>query len=141
MKVDDLSRPYHTAEIEAIRKAIDKVGRPMVLSTSPGATPVAEGPNVADERANMWRISDDFWDHWPALLEQFARLRDWTPYRAAGHFPDADMLPLGVLQMGRAKTRVHGRGADHAHDALVRRTLTPHDRRGSHEARRRDAHA
>lgn len=103
VKVDDLSRPYHTAEIEAIRHAIDLAGRPMVFSTSPGATPVSEGEHISTN-ANMWRISDDFWDHWPELFAQFARLRNWTPFRAPGHFPDADMLPIGVLQMGRSKT-------------------------------------
>ena len=54
--------------------------------------------------ANMWRISDDFWDNWPALLEQFDRLRKWAPYCAPGHFPDADMLPFGVLDQGRRTT-------------------------------------
>jgi len=103
VKVDDLSRPYHKAEIEAIRKAIDKAGRPMVFSTSPGETPVAEGEHV-QKHANMWRISDDFWDNWPHLLAQFKRLRDWTPYRGPGHFPDADMLPLGVIDMGKRTT-------------------------------------
>jgi len=34
VKIDDLSRPYHGPEIEAIRKAIDLAGRPMVFSTS-----------------------------------------------------------------------------------------------------------
>src|SRR5579864_1904242 len=81
IKVDDLSRPYHKAEIEAIRKAIDLTGRPIVFSTSPGATPVAQGESVQNN-ANMWRISDDFWDSWKALKEQFVRLDAWTPYRA-----------------------------------------------------------
>jgi hypothetical protein len=103
IKVDDLSRPYHTAEIEAIRKAIDRTGRKIIFSTSPGATPVNEGAHVSTH-ANMWRISDDFWDNWPLLFAQFNRLRDWTPFRAPGHFPDADMLPIGVLQMGKNKT-------------------------------------
>lgn len=103
VKVDDLSRPYHTSEIEAIRKAIDQTGRAIVFSTSPGATPVSEGEHISGH-ANMWRISDDFWDHWPELLAQFDRVRDWTPFRAPGHFPDADMLPIGVLQMGKART-------------------------------------
>jgi len=97
VKVDDLSRPYHEAEIEAIRKAIDKTGRAIVFSTSPGATPVAEGLHV-ERHANMWRISDDFWDVWDTLLEQFQRLADWSPYRGEGHFPDADMLPLGAIR-------------------------------------------
>ena len=57
IKVDDLSSPYHKSEIEAIRKAIDKTGRPIVFSTSPGATPINrgrtyQGPRqyVADQR-------------------------------------------------------------------------------------------
>jgi alpha-galactosidase len=104
VKVDDLSRPYHQAEIEAIRRAIDRTGREIVFSTSPGATPLSAGENVSTH-ANLWRISDDFWDKWSLLLEQFDRLRDWTPYRGPGHFPDADMLPVGVLQMGNAKTK------------------------------------
>jgi hypothetical protein len=99
VKVDDLSRPYHAPEIEAIREAIDKTGRPIVFSTSPGATPVGMGAHVT-QHANQWRISDDFWDNWTALYEQFQRLHDWTPYRGPGHFPDADMLPLGKIYGG-----------------------------------------
>ena len=103
IKVDDLSRPYHQAEIEGIRNAIDRSGRAIVFSTSPGATPVASGEHVSTH-ANMWRISDDFWDKWSELFAQFKRVHDWTPFRAPGHFPDADMLPVGVLQMGKNKT-------------------------------------
>lgn len=43
VKCDDISRPYDNfqkAEIEALRKAINKSGRPIVLSLSPGATPI-----------------------------------------------------------------------------------------------------
>lgn len=103
IKVDDLSRPYHQAEIEAIRKAINKTGHAIVFSTSPGETPLADGAHV-DEHANMWRISDDFWDEWKQLLPQFKRLHDWTPYRKPGAWPDADMLPLGVIRFDH-KTR------------------------------------
>ena len=85
VKVDDISRPYHRAEVEAIRKAIDRTRRPMVLSLSPGETPLSAGPHVL-QHANMWRVSDDFWDTWPALLEQFERLHKWTEFRGAGHF-------------------------------------------------------
>jgi len=102
VKIDDLSRPYHTGEIEAIRKAIDKTGRPIVLSTSPGETPVAQGEHVMNH-ANQWRVSDDFWDNWKALKEQFVRLNAWTPYRGPGHFPDADMLPVGKVGAGNGK--------------------------------------
>jgi hypothetical protein len=111
VKVDDLSRPYaeHKPEIEAIRRAIDASGRKMLLSMSPGETPVAEVAH-ATGHANMWRISDDFWDSWPALLEQFGRLEKWNdrekvaPVRKVGAWPDADMLPLGWLAHGTRKT-------------------------------------
>jgi hypothetical protein len=46
IKIDDLSRPYHQDEIELIRKAIDKTGRPIVLSTSPGETPIASASHA-----------------------------------------------------------------------------------------------
>lgn len=106
VKVDDISRPYHDhePEIEAIRRAIDRTGRPMVLSLSPGETALTAAEHVK-RHANLWRISDDFWDTWPALLEQFGRLARWNPHRGPGHWPDADMLPLGVLDLGRRRTR------------------------------------
>ena len=97
VKVDDLSRPYHRAEIEAIRSAIDKCGRPIVLSLSPGPTPIADGVHVA-EHGNLWRISGDFWDSWPALAAQFDRCEKWAPYAGPGHWPDADMLPVGRVR-------------------------------------------
>jgi len=103
VKVDDLSSPYHRTEIEAIRRAIDHCGRAIVLSTSPGPTPVADGAHIS-AHANLWRISGDFWDHWPQLLSQFDRLGAWTPFRGPGHFPDADMLPLGTISMGKRQT-------------------------------------
>jgi hypothetical protein len=97
VKVDDLSFPYHKPEIEAIRKAIDKTGRAIIFSTSPGDTPVNQGDHIR-MNANMWRISGDFWDDWHALYAQFARLDSWTPFRGPGHWPDADMLPLGNIR-------------------------------------------
>jgi alpha-galactosidase len=97
VKVDDLSAPYHKDEIEAIRKAIDRSGRAIVLSTSPGATPLSEGEHI-QTHANLWRISNDFWDDWRALYAQFARLDRWSPFRGPGHWPDADMLPLGNVR-------------------------------------------
>jgi len=106
VKVDDLSRPYfqNRPEVEAIRNAIDKTDRPMVLSLSPGATDIRAADHVTTH-ANLWRISDDFWDRWLALREQFWRLARWNPYRRSGAWPDADMLPLGTLVLGSRATR------------------------------------
>lgn len=103
IKVDDIARPYdevQLAEIEAIRRAIDKTGRPIVLSLSPGDTPIERGEHVMNH-ANLWRISDDFWDRWPPLYQMFGRLNKWAQYRANGAWPDADMLPFGIVDFGR----------------------------------------
>nr|MBA4769867.1 glycoside hydrolase family 27 protein [Sphingobium sp.] len=106
VKMDDMSRPYdaHAPEIEAAHKAIQATGRPIILSLSPGETPVIRGDHVR-RFAQMWRISDDFWDEWPMLEAQFTRLENWTPYRGPGSWPDADMLPLGRLALGERDTR------------------------------------
>jgi len=98
IKADDMSYPYHAAEIAALGRAIRTCGRPMVLSLSPGPAPL---DRVAHLRtwANIWRISGDFWDEWPKVLEQFGLCRAWAPSIAPGHWPDADMLPLGKLSV------------------------------------------
>jgi hypothetical protein len=105
VKVDDISRPYHEheREIEGVRRAIDRSGRAMVLSLSPGETALDAADHVSSH-ANLWRISDDFWDNWKSLSEQFARLENWNPHRKPGAWPDADMLPLGVLELGHRPT-------------------------------------
>jgi len=96
IKVDDLSSPYHTEEIEMIRKAIDKCGRPIVLSTSAGPTDIKRADHVMNH-ANQWRISGDFWDRWKDLDHQFDLLAQWGKYAGPGHFPDADMIPFGHI--------------------------------------------
>ncbi len=106
VKMDDMSRPYgdHHLEIEAAHAAIQASGRPMVLSLSPGETDIAWAKHV-QKYAQMWRISDDFWDDWKLLKAQFARLANWNPYRIPGHWPDADMLPLGLLALGKRQSK------------------------------------
>jgi alpha-galactosidase len=105
LKLDDLSSPYHAEEIAMIRKAIDRTGRQIVLSTSPGPTPVDEVCDIR-QNANMWRTVGDLWDNWPQFKEEFSVLDKWSPYVAAGTWPDGDMLPLGHIGI-RAE-----RGAD-----------------------------
>jgi alpha-galactosidase len=97
IKIDDLSAPiYHTDEIDMIRKAIDLTGREIVLSTSPGETPIEYADHIKSS-ANLWRIVNDFWDSWPLLKEHFEVCNRWSPYIGIGHWPDADMLPLGRI--------------------------------------------
>ncbi|ESQ93497.1 alpha-galactosidase [Asticcacaulis sp. AC460] len=106
VKMDDMSRPYdaHMAEIEAAHLAIQNSGRPMLLSLSPGETPVARGEHVR-RFAQMWRISDDFWDEWKLLDDQFTRFENWNAWRQPGAWPDGDMLPLGRLALGDRDTK------------------------------------
>ncbi|WP_448700487.1 glycoside hydrolase family 27 protein [Mucilaginibacter sp. AW1-3] len=96
VKVDDLSRPYHTDEVNMIRKAIDLTGRKIVLSTSPGETPIESATEV-QQHANMWRTVDDFWDNWKMLKDHFTVFERWNQYRIPGGWPDGDMLPLGKI--------------------------------------------
>jgi len=99
VKVDDMSRPYSAAEVEAVRKAIDKCGRAIVLSLSPGATPVSQAAHVATY-ANLWREADDFWDSWAPLNNEFTLGDAWRDAVGPGHWPDGDMLPVGHLSVG-----------------------------------------
>jgi len=96
IKVDDLSSPYYNLEVEGYQKAIAQCGRPIVFSTSPGATPITAGSHVMNH-ANMWRVSGDFWDNWEQLNKMFELANQWLPYRGHGHWPDLDMLQLGRL--------------------------------------------
>jgi alpha-galactosidase len=106
LKVDCISdHPYKVDEIRMIRKAIDKTGRPMVLSLSPGPTNLSHAEEVSS-LATMWRISDDIWDTWQkpdkkfpqTVKSQFARFAAWEKYAKPGDWPDGDMLPLGELR-------------------------------------------
>jgi alpha-galactosidase len=98
--------PYKPQEIRMLSDALEKTGRPILLSLSPGPTSPEHAEYVA-RYSEMWRISDDYWDHWGpwpghdwsmSLHDQFANAAKWMKVpRVAGHWPDADMLPLGNL--------------------------------------------
>ena len=77
-------------------KAIEKCGRPIVLSLSPGPAEVSESWHYK-KYANMWRITDDFWDNWETLLYMFDRCEKWQDHVSQGCWPDCDMLPLGKV--------------------------------------------
>jgi hypothetical protein len=106
IKVDCIAdHPYKPDEIRMIANAIKKTGRRMILSLSPGPTSLANAREVS-QYAEMWRICDDFWDHWrlwakhdwsQGLYQQFATTAKWSLHVAPGNWPDADMLPLGHL--------------------------------------------
>jgi hypothetical protein len=101
IKCDDIAnlqrgKIYDAEEIEALSAALKKSGRSIVLSLSPGATPVNDGPHVA-RFANLWRISPDFWDKWNSLDRNFNLFASWAPEIGPGHWPDGDMIPFGHI--------------------------------------------
>ena len=96
IKVDDLSRPYSNGEVEGYQKAIESCGRPVVLSLSPGETPVAQAAHAA-KYSNMWRMADDFWDNWEMILHMFNYAKSWEGTSGPGHWPDCDMIQIGKL--------------------------------------------
>ncbi len=99
VKCDDIAREYPQCEkeIETISKAARSCGRDIVLSLSPGPAPLEKAEHLK-KYANMWRITDDFWDAWPQLLAMFDRAEKWCIHAGPGHWPDADMLPIGALR-------------------------------------------
>lgn len=99
VKVDDIAReyPHCKKEIEIISDAIRGCGRDMVLSLSPGPAPLDRAEHLKTY-ANMWRITDDFWDNWDLLYAMFERAEKWCTHSGPGHWPDADMLPVGALR-------------------------------------------
>lgn len=100
IKADDtMYPPYHKGEIDMMHKALAKCGRPMVLSLSCGEAPLGMAGHVSAS-SNMWRISADFWDDWKDLRHNFDLLNAWTPFASPGHWPDADMIPIGRLSLG-----------------------------------------
>lgn len=107
VKVDDIcntnfyiDNPYSAEkEIEMINKAILNSGRDMVLSLSPGPAVIEKAWHL-EKYANMWRITDDFWDNWELLKNMFERCEVWQNHVSTGCYPDCDMIPVGWLGKG-----------------------------------------
>ena len=99
VKCDDIAREYPRCqrEIEIISAACRHCGRDMVLSLSPGPAPLEHAEHLK-KYANLWRITDDFWDEWRLLAGMFERAEKWCVHAGPGHWPDADMLPVGALR-------------------------------------------
>ena len=91
-------------ETRMIHRAIEKTGRPIVLSLSPGPAHVDRAWEYS-KYANMWRITDDFWDEWKPLKEMFRRCENWQDHVKEGCFPDCDMLPVGLIGGGFSNER------------------------------------
>ena len=98
IKLDDICRemPRLKDELVLISDCLRNCGREMVFSISPGPA-VLEYAETYKQVANMWRITDDFWDKWELLYAMFERAEKWSVHTGAGNWPDADMLPIGPI--------------------------------------------
>ncbi|MFE9452093.1 glycoside hydrolase family 27 protein [Streptomyces sp. NPDC006739] len=100
VKADDMLFPYHEREIAAYARAVERSGRPVELSLSPGTDVSVAHLDHLRDNATMWRVCDDLWDRWEDVEAQFARMARWAPWQGtgrAGGWADADMLPLGRI--------------------------------------------
>lgn len=98
IKCDDIARelPHEEEELVMLSEALHGCGRDMILSLSPGPA-LLEKAELYKQVSNMWRITDDFWDKWELLYNMFERAEKWCVHTGAGHWPDADMLPIGPI--------------------------------------------
>ena len=98
IKCDDIARelPHEEKELVMLSDSLRSCGRDMVLSLSPGAA-LLEKAELYKQVSDMWRITDDFWDKWELLYAMFERAEKWCTHSGAGHWPDADMLPIGPI--------------------------------------------
>lgn len=99
IKCDDIARelPKEESELIMLSDSLKNCGRDMVLSLSPGPA-LLEKAELYKQVSNMWRITDDFWDNWQLLYNMFERCEKWAPHNGAGHWADADMLPIGYIK-------------------------------------------
>ena len=83
-------------EIAALSNSINKSERSIVLSLSPGPASIDQA-DFLKKHSQLWRISDDFWDKWSDIIQQFGFMRTWYKHIAPDSWPDADMLPIGKI--------------------------------------------
>lgn len=117
IKADDMLWPYQAADIEAFSSAIERCGRPMALSLSPGRDLSLTRLDHLRQHATMWRICDDLWDRWEDVRDNFARFARWAPHAGPQGWPDGDMLPLG--RIGIRAERGEPRNDQLTHDERV----------------------
>jgi hypothetical protein len=98
IKCDDICRelPHEEGELIMLSESLHSCGRDMILSLSPGPA-LLEKAELYKQVADMWRITDDFWDKWELLYAMFERAEKWSIHTGAGNWPDADMLPIGPI--------------------------------------------
>lgn len=120
IKCDDICRelPHEEGELIMLSKALHSCGRDMILSLSPGPA-ILEKAELYKQTADMWRITDDFWDRYELLYAMFERAEKWCTHTGAGSWPDADMLPVGPILQDYDKNNWTGFTKDEQYTMLT----------------------
>ena len=112
IKYDDIV--HKPREINAVADAIEKSGRVIRLSISPGDDINPEYYKTY-QRADMIRISRDIWDLREDIQISFDRWDHMLPYADKGFWLDMDMIPFGHIRVNYPATKNNltaGRGYD-----------------------------
>ena len=96
LKYDDIV--HKPKEINAVANAIEKCGKKIALSISPGDEIDPEHYDTY-KRADMIRISRDIWDLKEDLEISFQRWEKMLPYAGKGFWLDLDMIPFGHIRI------------------------------------------
>ena len=102
IKYDDIV--HKPREINAVANAIEKSGRKIVLSISPGDDINPEYYETY-KRAQMIRISRDVWDLKEDLEISFEQWERILPYADKGFWLDMDMIPFGHIRVNYPLTK------------------------------------
>jgi hypothetical protein len=96
IKYDDIV--HKPREINAVADAIEKTGKKIVLSISPGDDINPEFYKTY-QRADMIRISRDVCDLQEDINISFERWEQIKPYADKGFWLDMDMIPFGHIRV------------------------------------------
>ncbi len=94
IKIDDVTE--HPDEILAVKAAIKKTGKVVLLSLSPGDNAMVshlQAFNVAD----MVRVTPDIWDNQRGIDQAFISWKRWSVVNDCKFWIDMDMIPFGHL--------------------------------------------
>lgn len=86
---------YHVKEMHDALRATD---RDIVYSLSNKA-PFADAP-LWVEYSDCWRTTGDIRDTWKSISSIGFSQQKWAPFCGPGHWPDADMLVVGLVGWG-----------------------------------------
>jgi alpha-galactosidase len=86
--------PIDAKTIEILAKSLRESGRDIAFSVSNGAR-----TNVGEQLlkwAQVWRTGGDIGDYWSSVEPRITS-SEWESYTGPGHWPDLDMLQVGML--------------------------------------------